>query len=578
MEGHLMTRMLRLLLLVVGLPLAAPAQAQASPQSPTIKLDQDRCEGLLGGRFQSLPGAATWVTKSVLVPASATRQAVCSVTGYVNPANNFGLYLPLDNWNGKYLVRGCGGSCGNAVVELACGPHMRDGYACLITDMGHPSSTADNVWVDNNLQGLVDFGYRSTHVTTLAGKAIAEAFYGRSPTKSLFFACSTGGRQGLIEAQRFPLDFDGIVAIALASLQPSGAKKWATIADTDAFNTGPGGLPILPNRKAVLIHRAVVAACDRNDGIKDGLIGDPTMCRWQPEALACTGSDTRDCLTAGQVAVAHKMYEYRGAMRGSELNWIGNFINAPLPGQPWTPLFDLGVGRGDPTTIESMVNPNNPDLRPFRDRGGKLILVQGWSDYSVMPPPALDHYQIMTKTMDGRDATRQFARLFMIPGMDHCSGGEGAGAIDYMNVLSAWVDGGPPPEKLHGVHPVPGAPIDFFGITLPQLDRKYYALERDHYAWPKGSVAVGLDRVIPSDPRPLADRLTETLTQSEKAATAANYPRPSILNSIIRATWTLFYTSGATSEQQPAALIAVSPTTPVSREAMARMKGELALH
>ena len=146
------------------------------------------------------------------------RQAYCAVTGYVNPTNNFGMYLPVDDWNGRYLVRGCGGSCGSVVTELACGPHLRDGYACLITDMGHSSTLVDNNWVANNLQGLVDFGYRSTHVTSVAGKAIATAFYARAPVKSYFFACSTGGRQGMIEAERFPEDFDGIVAIAPASM------------------------------------------------------------------------------------------------------------------------------------------------------------------------------------------------------------------------------------------------------------------------------------------------------------------------------------------------------------------------
>ncbi|MDH7973241.1 tannase/feruloyl esterase family alpha/beta hydrolase [Sphingomonas sp. AR_OL41] len=581
-----MRALLRLLVVAVGLCLAMPALAQQPVASPLagaakIVLDAERCEALAGGRFQRLAGAATWVTKASFVAKTESRQAYCSLMGYVNPTNVFGMYLPVTHWNGRYLVRGCGGSCGNAAVELACGLHLRDGYACLITDMGHTSTTIDNNWVDNNLQGLVDFSYRSTHVTTVAGKAIATAFYGRSPIRSYFFACSTGGRQGMIEAERFPEDFDGIVAIAPASMGPFGSKRAATVSDVDAFNSNPDGSPILPGRKAMLIHAAVVRACDGNDGVKDGLIGDPRLCRWEPEAIACkAGGETRDCLTAAQVAVVHKMYGWRGAMKGSELNWIGNFIrSAPLPGEGWKPLFDLGVGRGDPTTIETMINPNNPDLRPFRDNGGKLILVQGWSDYSVMPPPTLDYYQTMTKTMDGPVATKGFARLFMIPGMDHCAGGEGASAIDYMGAITSWVEGGNPTESLHGVHTVPGAPLDYFGVGLPYLDRKYYAFERDHHAFPGASVASGKDPVAAPDNRPLAERLADAVRNAEAVATGAGYPRSSTLNMTQRAIWDLFYRSGADSAAQTAALAAVAATNldPIAREAVARMRAELAL-
>ena len=570
--------MIRALLFLVMVLAAVPAAAQSA--SP--KLDAERCEILSGGRFQKLDGAPTWVTKATFVTATPSRQAYCAVTGYVNPTNVFGMYLPVDNWNGRYLVRGCGGSCGNAAVELACGLHLRDGYACLITDMGHTSTNVDNNWVENNLQGLVDFGYRSTHVTTVAGKAIATAFYGRAATKSYFFACSTGGRQGMIEAQRFPEDFDGIVAIAPASMGPFGNKRAASISDVDAFNVKPDGSPILPGRKAMLIHAAVVRACDMNDGIRDGLIGDPRKCGWQPEAMACrSGGSTRDCLTAAQIAVVRKLYDRRGAMKGSELNWIGNFIrNAPLPGESWKPLFDLGQGRGDPTTIETMINPSNPDLRPFRDNGGKLILVQGWSDYSVMPPPTFDYYDTMTKTMDGSAATQKFARLFMIPGMDHCAGGEGASAIDYMGAITNWVEVGKAPDKLRGVHLVPGAPLDYFGVGLPHLDPKYVAFVRDHYAAPGPSRAVGKDLVIGSDKRPLSVQLTTAMVNAQAVATAAGYPRQSILNMTQREIWTLFFRSGADSAAQALALDAVAQTdlNPIAREAVARLRAELALN
>ena len=206
-------------LFVLALPAATRAETtlRASPQQ--------RCQSLAGDRFAHLPGAPTVIVKATFRAAADGKVAACLVEGYVNPADNFAMLLPVDNWNGRYLVRGCGGSCGAVVVELACASHLRDGYACLHADMGHRSTLTDNNWVDNNLQGLVDFGYRATHVTTVAGRAVLRAFYGADARKSYFFACSTGGRQGLIEAQRFPEDFDGIVAIAPASMAPFGNRS-----------------------------------------------------------------------------------------------------------------------------------------------------------------------------------------------------------------------------------------------------------------------------------------------------------------------------------------------------------------
>ena len=309
----------------------------------------------------------------------------------MNPVDRFAIYLPVDHWNHRYLVRGCGGSCGTVAVELAYGPHLHDGYACLTTDLGHTSTLIDNNWVANNPMGLIDFGYRGTHVTTQGGKALVAMFYGEEALKSYFFACSTGGRQGMIEAQRIPEDFDGVVAISPASMHPFGFNKPAEGSDIDAFNTDAQGHPILPNRKALMIHAAVVRACDMNDDIRDGMIGDPRLCRFRPVDLLCRTTDTRNCLTLAQVAVVDKLYGWRGAEKGSELNWIGNYLrNAPLRGEVSAPVADLAVGRGDPVVIETMIAPNNPDLRAFRDHGGRLMLVQGWADQSVMPPPTID--------------------------------------------------------------------------------------------------------------------------------------------------------------------------------------------
>ncbi|WP_439486859.1 tannase/feruloyl esterase family alpha/beta hydrolase [Blastomonas fulva] len=563
--------------------LAAPAiVAPPAAAQPTQVTAAERCQALEGGALADLPSAPTQITRAVLRPATADKPAVCAIEGYVSPVVNFGLLMPAEGWNGRYLVRGCGGSCGVVAVDLACASHVRDGYACLHTDMGHRSTLSDNNWVKDNLSGLVDFGYRATHVTTKAGRAVLRAYYGADPRKSYFFACSTGGRQGLIEAQRFPDDFDGIVAIAPASMAPFGNSKPATISDIDAFNTRPDGRPILPNRKALLLHRAAVRQCDKGDGIVDGIIGKPLQCRFRPAQLLCKNGEEADCLSADQVAVADKLYGWRGAMPGSEFNWIGNFIrNAPLPGEDWQPLFDLGVGRGDPVVIETMIAPNNPDLRPFKARGGKLILVHGWSDFSTMPPPTVDYYETVTRTMGGPQATRDFARLYMIPGMDHCSGGDGAWAVNYMAAITDWVEKNEAPDALRGIKPVPGAPLDYFAVDLPLMDRKFIAFERDHRAWPSDSVAVksGAAPSAPPAAMPLDQALLAALQHAEQTGTKAGYPRRSTLNLVLKTLWETLYRTNRPADEQRAALAAipVEPLTPLGREAVARMQAEQTL-
>ncbi|MDO7843398.1 tannase/feruloyl esterase family alpha/beta hydrolase [Sphingomonas immobilis] len=563
------------------------AYAQARADGPgnaatatAISQAADACRSLEGGRFTQMPSAPTWVVKATFNAAKDGRAAFCAIEGYVNPTVNFGLYLPVGNWNGRFLMRGCGGSCGSVQTELACGDHQRAGYACVFTDMGHRSTLSDNNWTANNLQGLVDFGYRSTHVTVLAGKAIAKAFYASDPMKSYYFACSTGGRQGMVEVQRFPEDFDGVVAMAPASMGPYGSGGLAGITALMNLNRDAAGNQILPNRKALLVHRAVVKDCDLNDGVKDGLIGDPRRCGFKPEDLRCKTTDTSNCLTDAQVGVVNAFYARRGASKGSEFNWIGAFIaNARLPGEPAAALPDLAQGRGDPAIVDSLNNPSYPDLRPFEAHGGKLIMVHGWDDPSVMPPPTIDYYETMTRTMGGPVPTRQFARLFMIPGMDHCSGGSGAYAIDYMTAITDWVEHDKAPDALKGIHPKPGAPLDFFSVRLPQLDPKWIAFSRTHPAYPATGKGGDVPPVVPAGS--LSQELGDAVERADREATAAFFPRRNVMNAISQAMWQTFYHHDATLAEQEAALATVKasrPLTPVATEAVERMKAELALN
>lgn len=448
--------------------MTAPANAQVVPISTGSPQAIAKCQSLIGGEFAGLPGAATWITTAVHHEATGDRVAYCAIEGYVNPTVRFGMYLPSADWNGKYLVRGCGGACGQLWTEGACGKHLRDGYACLISDMGHYSTQTDYVWQRNNLQALIDFGYRATHVSSIAGKAVVEAFYDKRPSKSYFFACSTGGRQAMTEAQRFPNDFDGIIAIAPGGIGPYGGTP-----DFNTINLGADGEPILTTAQTNLIFRNVLKACDSNDGVRDGLV-DYRDCKWQPSSIQCKPgqNDTRQCLTAAQVAVTNAFYA-NGLVRGGEINWGGR-VSKPVP-RPVQPGADSII-------TESLMYAANPDLRPFRDHGAKLIYAHGMNDAS--PARFADYYETATRTMGGLDETKKFFRFFMIPAMDHCSGGDGAWALPYLTTLEKWVEKGEAPDKIVGIHPSLASKLDYFGLDAPLLKPEQIEFTRPHFTYP----------------------------------------------------------------------------------------------
>ena len=418
--------------------------------------------------------------------------------------------------------------------------------------------------------------------------AASKAWQARRPSSSAPPGGRTGGRQGLVEAQRFPEDFDGIVAIAPANVLPFGDRRSEAETNPDAVNTDSignnGGQPILPNRKALLIHQAVLQRCDMNDGLRDGLIGDPRLCKFDPAELQCKTSDARNCLTAAQVNVVRRFYDQIGAQRGSEFNWISAWLRpAALPGETRQPLPWLAHGRGDPVVIETLNAANNPDLRAYKRHGGKLMLVQGWDDQSVMPGPTLDYYETLQRTMGGAAATRDFARLFMIPGMDHCAGGKGAYAINYMKALEDWVESGQTPDALLGVHPLPGSPLDYFGTNLSRVDAQWFEFARLHPAWPES------ERMVPQAPynglprppanMPLAAELAAQLKDSEAFATAALFPRATITGYMMRTLWKTFFARGTGADDAEAALGALprESLSPAARDVVARMRVELGL-
>ena len=517
-----MVRLFAILSLVLlSFGIIGPRPAQTAPASSQA----DMCKNLAGNAFAGVVDAPTMIVSANYVEATAERPAYCDVEGYVTPNNGFALWLPT-KWNGKFLARGCGGFCGIVAGEFACKDPIRVGYACLQTDMGHKSTLTDATWAYHNLEAKVDFGYRSTHVTTLAGKAIVAKYYGQDAAKNYFIGCSTGGRQALVEAQRFPADFDGIVAIAPAMNETGGTVQitWSVLANRR------NGHNILPISKLPMLHKAVVDACDLNDGLRDGLIGDPRRCNFRPASLLCKAGDRPDCLTAAQVAVVQKIYDGPrdshgvalfpgGAPIGSEVNWGTSYLGAgdqlghyaPMmtefwrylgftedPGPSWNlEQFDFDHDPERTGGMESIYTGANPDLRRFKQAGGKLLLVQGLTDDSVAYGQTIDYYEQTTRYMGGPDATKDFFRFFIIPGMNHCTGGEGAYAIDYLTSLQDWRETNDAPDRLVGEHPKDGMPIPYLGIAMT-LTPDQATMRRPFYAWPAETIYKGTGD--PNDP------------------------------------------------------------------------------
>jgi feruloyl esterase len=463
------------------------------------------CTAMRGADLSEQPETPAHVIDATVVAATADVPEACILDGYIVAAIGFKVALPLQGWNGKYFQGGCGGACGTTRL-FWCDEPLRRGYACASTDMGHRSTTADWNWAENDIQRKADFGYRSTHLTALVGKALTARYFGRQPERAYFFGCSTGGRQALIEAQDFPWDFDGIMAGAapIDETETSLQLAWSVLANRDAQ-----GKAILDENSVRLLHAAVVAACDMNDGVADDVIGDPRKCHFDIARLQCSAGATSGCLTAEQLGAARKIYSgptdskgqavgrTGGAMLGSELNWLGDYVYGkgrepqyagfienflrymsydPAPGRKWK-LSDLNAEE-DVRHLginEKLFNASNPDLRRFKATGAKMIGFQGWADTSIVPMQNVDYYETVMRTMGGAKATQEFYRFFAVPGMRHCSAdGAGGDTIDYLTAIEQWVEHGKAPEVLIGANfdwqgPVTRAPI----FPLPAAQVRY---------------------------------------------------------------------------------------------------------
>lgn len=405
----------------------------------------------------------------------------CRVSVVARPASGseigVEIWLPSgDDWNGKLLGTGNGGYSGDISYEaMAAG--LRQGYAAAGSDTGHKGG--DLKFAVGNPEKIDDWGYRAVHVMTETAKLVVRAYYERFADYSYFTGCSTGGHQALTEAQRFPADYDGIVAGDPGNnrVRLNIGFLWSWLAVN-----GDSAHPF-PSIKLPLLNRAAIAACDADDGVKDGLISDPQSCRFDPGTLLCQGADAESCLTSGEVEAVRKVYDgarnprtgeqiYAGWARGTEASggeriggWSGYFVGQPEPARTdfwrywvfedptWafrTFDFDRDVAYADEKL--AAINAIDPDLEHYRKNGGKLLMYHGWADPVVPPTDSIQYYESVTRSMGGLASTQDFFRLFMAPGMGHCRGGSGPSVFDPLDALDKWVTQGIAPQRLTAAH------------------------------------------------------------------------------------------------------------------------------
>jgi Tannase and feruloyl esterase len=413
--------------------------------------------------------------------------AFCRVEAEAHPSADsrirFEVWLPVNGWNGKYFGIGNGGFAGSIQYNLMAAAII-NGYASSSTDTGHQAPATEGDWAMGHYEKIVDFAYRSIHETAEKSKFVIQAFYGSAAKHSYFSGCSNGGRQALVEAQRYPGDYDGIISGAPANDWTHNFAGF--VWDEQALQ----GAAQIPASKMTAIESAALDACDALDGVKDGVIDDPRKCHFDPSVLLCKGAESDACLTAAQAGALKKIYAGPKNSKGQQLfpgyvpggeagnggwsRWItgadsqqlvfakGFFVNMVFDNKAWdlaTFDFDRDMKITDDKTAR-LFNATEANLKPFKDRGGKLLLYHGWSDTAIAPTNAILYYESVAAKM-GAKSTGDFFELYMVPGMQHCAGGPGpnsfgtnpaAAPSDAQHSLSIaldrWVDQGAAPAAI----------------------------------------------------------------------------------------------------------------------------------
>jgi feruloyl esterase len=454
---------------------AHPAAAQSCEALSSLKLTDatvTMAQPVAAGAFTPPAGG-----RGAAPGPIADLPAFCRVALTLKPSSDSDIkvevWLPASGWNGKFQATGNGGWNGN-IDTNALANGVRRGYATASTDTGHQGGGGP--WMQNR-EKLIDYGYRAVHEMTVKGKALVAAFYGNAPRLSYFTGCSAGGRQGLMAAQRFPDDFDGIVAGAPALNATGRAVFSMKIAQNLHTNEGA----YIPATKYPAIHDAVLQACDALDGVKDRVIENPAKCTFDPKVLACTAGDAATCLTPPQVEAARQMYQpvvnsrtkkeiFPGLAYGSEMGW--NTFGAQQPFGIGAQMFQYMVFNNpswDYKTLNfdehmalvdkaeaGLINARDPNLSKFVSRGGKLIQYHGWTDPQIPAASSTQYYQSVLDTMGGASKVMDNYRLFMVPGMNHCGGGDGTATFDMLAALEQWVEKKQAPNQIPASHTMDG--------------------------------------------------------------------------------------------------------------------------
>lgn len=409
--------------------------------------------------------------------------AFCRVQATLTPSSDSDIkvevWLPATGWNGKFVGIGNGVWAGT-ISYFELGQPLSRGYAVAATDTGHVGTGLSADFAVGHPEKLTDFGYRAVHGMTVAAKDVIRAFYGDYPKLSYWNSCSTGGRQGLMEAYRFPQDYDAISAMAPANPMTDLMTQslWTGYQAVRAPGAGLNGA------KLNALHKAYLAQCDEVDGLKDGIASAPRSCRFDPVAAQCKGADATDCLTADQVQTMRAIYAgvldpktgkpiLAGFPPGSELQ-LAALISGPEPFPVATTYmrmlvfadqkgwdfrtFDYVADTAKARAYGAQTLDVQPaGLKPFFARGGKLLLSHGWTDGLIPANNTIGFYEKLSGGLPARQAQNQL-RLFMVPGMNHCSGGEGPSSIDTIAALDQWATGNKAPDRLVAVRPAGGPP------------------------------------------------------------------------------------------------------------------------
>ena len=482
----------RLGLLAFGLALVPPTAGGA----------ETACEGL---KSMALAGMAVTAAQAVasgafappsnlppfVVGDASTYKALppfCRVLVTARPSADSDIrievWLPAAGWNGRFRAVGNGGFAGQ-IAYRGLASALGQGYATAATDTGHEASFIDAGWALGHPEKVADFGYRAVHEMARAAKAAVQAFYGKGPAHSYFASCSNGGRQALMEAQRFPEDFDGLLVGAPANAW----TRLLTSAVFDAQVTAGEAASYIPSSKLPAIARAVEAACDATDEVRDGILADPRSCRFDPSTLLCKEGDAPGCLSAPQAKALASLYAgardargraiFPGFLPGAEegdggwSEWItgsapgksllfgfgnGFFANMVYEKPDWsyrTASLDSALAAAVEKTGR-VLDAVDPDLSRFEARGGKLILYHGWNDAAISALNSIDYYESVVRAM-GPDRVAAFLRLYLLPGVQHCGDGPGPSSFDPQATdprrdtflaLRSWVEGGPAPAAI----------------------------------------------------------------------------------------------------------------------------------